>query len=277
MTTTAAPTVQPQSRAPLTMAELQASKPMVSPTKGLVGFTWVALKQILLNPFNLGFAILMPILMYLMFGNGQAYSDYSVGNGNVAAQVLVSMTLFGVLVAASSFAANVSLERVQGISRLYALTPLAPAAQLAGRIVAVLGVSLVVIAPTFTVGFFTDASMRFPTWVSSAAMILLATLVAVACGFGFGFAVRSDGAYAAASVVIVLSAFGAGMTIPLDQMGSFFQSAAPWTPLWGASQLALLPLNGWDQFTPQMLANFAIWTGMFGAMALWGLRRDTGR
>ena len=263
--------------APLTLEEAQALKPVVQPTKGLLRFTFQSFLQVILNPFNLGFALAMPTLMYMMFGANQPYSDFPVGNGNVAASVLVPMTLFGVMLAAGSFAANVGLERIQGVSRLYALTPLPASAQLLGRILAILGVCLVVVLVTFSVGFFTGAAMNPAAWVMSGVTVLVASLVAVACGFGLGFAVRSDGAFAAMSAVIVLSAFAAGMAIPLDQLGQFFQDLAPWTPLWGASQLALLPLVGWDDFTFRMALNFLVWTAAFGALAGWGLRKDRGR
>ncbi|WRS30984.1 ABC transporter permease [Actinomycetaceae bacterium MB13-C1-2] len=261
----------------LTLDEIRTKKPIVGPTKGLARFTYESFLQIVFNPFNLGFALLMPVLMYMMFGANQPYSDYAVGNGNVAAQVLVSMTLFGVLLTTASFAANVSLERTQGVSRLYALTPLTAPAQLAGRMVGILGVALVVILLTFTVGFFTGASMTLLTWIISALVILVVSAVAVACGFGFGFAVRSDGAFAAVSAVIVLSAFGAGMAIPLEQLGGFFQQIAPWTPLWGASQLALLPMLGWEELSFPKVLSFVLWTAAFGMLAVWGLRRDTRR
>ncbi|MFZ1381400.1 MAG: ABC transporter permease [Scrofimicrobium sp.] len=261
----------------LTLDEIRSQNPVVGPTKGLGRFIYESFLQIVFNPFNLGFALLMPVLMYMMFGANQPYSDQAAGNGNVAAQVLVSMTLFGVLLTTASFAANVSLERTQGVSRLYALTPLPAPSQLVGRLTGILGVALVVILLAFTVGFFTGASMTLPTWIMSALVILVASTVAVACGFGFGFAVRSDGAFAAVSAVMVLSAFAAGMTIPLEQMGGFFQEMAPWTPLWGASQLALLPLTGWGELSFSMILSFVIWTSVFGMLAVWGLRRDTRR
>lgn len=261
----------------LTLSEIKSQKPIVRRAQGLARFTYESFLQIVFNPFNLGFALLMPILMYMMFGANQPYSAHPAGNGNVAAQILVSMTLFGVLLTTASFAANVSLERIQGVSRLYALTPLSASAQLVGRMVGILGVALVVILLTFTVGLFTGASMDLSAWVMSAAMILVVSAVAVACGFGFGYAVRSDGAFAAVSAVIVLSAFGAGMTIPLEQMGRFFQDLAPWTPLWGASQLALLPMVGWGELSFPMVLSFVFWTATFGMLAVWGLRRDTRR
>lgn len=106
----------------LTKEVIATVKPTVRPSKGSARLAWVSFTQVLLNPFNVGFALALPSLMYLMFGANQDYSDYPVGNGNgnVAAQILLTMALFGVLMTTSSFAASVSLERAQGIGRLQA-------------------------------------------------------------------------------------------------------------------------------------------------------------
>lgn len=261
----------------LTAEQIRSQNPVVRPNRGLGRFIWVLFSGVFFNPFNIGFAILMPVIMYLMFGANQEYSDFSVGNGNVASQVLVSMTLFGMMMTTSSFAANVSLERAQGVSRLYALTPMSALFQLVGRMVAILCVGCVVVLITFGVGVATGASMLGVVWAQSVPILLAVSTVGIAIGFGCGFAVRSDGAFAATSAIVVLSAFGGGLTIPLDQMGAFFQSLAPWTPLWGAGQMVLLPIHGWENFTPNMLVNVAIWAALFIALAVWGLRRDTGR
>lgn len=261
----------------MNLAEIKAAKPLAPPARGLGHLIGAMFRQVALNPFNLGFALAMPVLMYLMFGANQEYSSYSVGSGNVAAQVLVSMTLFGVLLSSASFGASVSLERAQGVGRLYALTPLSATWQIVGRLIASVGVSSLVILVTYLVGHFTGAQMSGSAWVVTAILVMICSALASAIGFGCGFALRSDGAYAATSAVIVLSAFGAGMTIPLDQMGEFFQRLAPWTPLWGVNEIVIRPLFGWDGFTPNMVLSFLGWTGAFMALAIWGLRRDTGR
>lgn len=263
--------------AALSRDQINETKPVVPAGKGLAGFTFSSFTEVLLNPFNIGFAVLMPVLMYLMFGASQAYSSYSVGSGNVAAQILISMTLFGVLLTTASFGANVSLQRAQGVSRLYALTPMRPALQLLGRMLAIVAVGVVVVAVTFTVGALTGAQMAGWTWVMSIVMMIPSSLVGIMIGLGCGFAVRSDGAFAATSAIVVLGAFGAGLTVPLEQLGGFFQALAPWTPLWGAGQLALLPLVGWASVSPVMVVNLIVWMLLFSALAVWGLRRDTGR
>lgn len=261
----------------LTREQIATQFPPTPKTQGMWKLAGSAFLNILLNPFNLGFSIALPIFMYLMFGVGQPYSALSVGNGNAAAQVLVSMGLFGVLLATASFGAAIALERVQGISRAYALTPLGAGPQIISRLVANLCVSAVLVTFTFVVGACTGAKMAFWTWVASALVITTMSLLSSAIGFACGFAIRSDSAFAACSGVLVLSAFGAGMTVPIEQMGEVIQSISPWTPLWGAVRLSLLPLYGWEELSVGMIMSVVVWTGFFGLLAMWGLRRDTKR
>lgn len=261
----------------LSTIQIEAQFPVTPPARGMGKLAAVSFRQTLLNPFNVGFSLMMPIVMYLMFGASQPYSSLPVGNGNVAATVLVSMALFGVLLATASFGAAVSLERVQGISRAYALTPLSSSSQISARLLANTGVAGILVLITFIVGAGTGAQMAWWSWILSAVTIMVVSVLASAMGFAMGFLLRSDGAFAAVSGVLVLSAFGAGMTIPLDQMAAFFQNFAPWTPLWGAAQLVSLPVVGFGSFTWPMLISFLVWTGLFATLAVWGVKRDTRR
>lgn len=261
----------------LTTRQIRAEHPAVSGFRGLGRFSWVTLQNMLLNPFIVGFSLGMPVLMYLMFGANQDYSDISVGKGNVAAQILVTMTLFGTLLSAASLASGAALERSNGVSRMYALTPLSPVAQLAGRGIASVLLILSVTVVTFTVGFFTGAQMTAWTWLMSALMIVVASTVGAAIGIGLAFAVRSDTAYMAVSAVVVLSAFAGGLTLPLDQLGVFFQTIAPWTPLWGAGQIVQMPLLGWTDVSAGPWLNLVGWILAFSALGVWGIRRDTAR
>lgn len=233
--------------------------------------------KLLTNPFSLGFAIFLPIFMYLMFGANQSYSDLWQGNANIAATVLVNMTIYGTIMTASSMGANVSLERTSGVSRLFAMTPLSSTAQILARVVASLGISAVVIAVTYVVGYLTGARMHPQAWLLSAAMIVVLTILPAAIGLATGFTVRSDGAFSVTSAITVIGSFASGMFIPLEQMGSFFQHLAPWTPLYGIVQLVQMPLAGWDSFTWTWVLNYAAWTLFFAALASWSSRRDTGR
>ena len=253
------------------------ARPATSGLKGSPLIAWYAFWKLLTNPFSLGFAVFLPIFMYVMFGVGQSYSGLWTGHANVAATVLVNMAVYGSIMTTSSMGANVALERTSGVSRLYALTPISPLALTVARIVASLAISAVVITVTFTIGYATGARMEPMAWLTAGAMIIVVSALPACIGLAFAFAVRSDGAFAGTSAMTVVAAFASGMFIPLNQMGEFFQTVAPWTPFYGLVQMVQLPLYGWSEFKWGWVGGYLAWSVVFIAIAVWAQRRDTGR
>ena len=102
-----------------------------APSSGFKGFgvlTWFTFWKFITNPITISFSLILPILMYLIFGSGQSYAQNWGVHGNAAASVLANMTTYGVVLVASSMGANAALDRTMGISRLFALTPMRSAA-----------------------------------------------------------------------------------------------------------------------------------------------------
>lgn len=281
--TTATSPLLPGAPAPTTgpagtnLADAIRSRRPARPWHGFWRLTWFSFWKLLTNPFSLAFAIALPIFMYLMFGAGQDYADEPLAHGNVAASVLLNMAIYGAIMTTSSMGANVSLERTSGVTRLFALTPLSSTASIVARVVASMGISAVVISLTYAVGFATGAKMEGWTWVSTAALIVALSVLPAALGLAAGFAVRTDGAFSLTSIFTVIGAFGSGMFIPLDAMGSFFRSIAPWTPFSGIVNIVQMPLSGTDNFSWGWVANFVGWTLVFAVVAVVAQRRDTGR
>ena len=154
--------------------------------------TWKAFLKLVANPAMFGFALILPIFLYMMFGAGQEYSKEWAVNANVGATVLVSMTLYGVMIAGASAATVVALERTSGTSRLFALTPVSSGAFIFSRLVAAISMSAVVIAITYGVGYATGARMTPAAWIQSALIVLAAAMMSATLGLALGFLLRSD-------------------------------------------------------------------------------------
>ena len=255
---------------------LNLNRPRPNYVKGMLHTFFRALADNL-NPWNLGFAVGLPIMMYLMFGNGQEYSTTSVGNGNVAATILVSMSLYGAIITSSASGTNISVERAQGWSRQMALTPLPSGWYIAGKILAAISVAAIVVTITFTVGAFTDASMDTPVWFLSGAIVVLGSLSTAALGLAIGYLMKSEAAFGVMGGGVALLAFTSGMFLPVDQMGEFFQSIAPFSPLYGINKIALMPIYGWDSFEWQFVFNAVGWFLLFAILAVIGHKKDTAR
>lgn len=253
------------------------ARPVAPSWHGFWLLTWFSFWKLLTNPFSLGFALALPIFMYLMFGANQDYGTLPVAHGNVAATVLVNMAIYGSIMTSSSMGADVSLERTSGVTRLFALTPMSSLGIISARIVASMGITMVVVGSAYTVGHLTGAQMAGEAWPLTAGLIIVLSVLPAALGLATGFAVRTDGAFAATSLITVLGAFGSGMFIPLDQMGGFFERIAPWTPFNGIVNLVQMPLVGWETFQWSWIGNVAGWVLLFTAVAVSAQRRNTGR
>ena len=82
------------------------------------GFNLTVLKleirRLLRNRRTVIFALVTPSIFFLLFGLNAAYASESAGKGNVSAFILISMALYGAVLATTSGGAMVSIERAQG-------------------------------------------------------------------------------------------------------------------------------------------------------------------
>jgi ABC-2 type transport system permease protein len=97
---------------------------------GLGGFNLTVLRleirRLLRNRRTVIFAIIFPVVFFLAFGLNKAYANDKLPHGNVSAFVMISMALYGAILATTSGGAMVSIERAAGWSRQLRLTPLSP-------------------------------------------------------------------------------------------------------------------------------------------------------
>src|SRR5215472_5960575 len=91
------------------------------------------IRRVLRNRRNLLMTIVLPVFFFLLFGVTQSYDNGSLrgGHGNVSAFIMISMALYGAVLATTSGGAMVSIERAQGWSRQLRITPLSPVADVA--------------------------------------------------------------------------------------------------------------------------------------------------
>ena len=86
------------------------------------------IRRLLRNRRTVIFALLISAVFFLLFGVNKAYANKPLGHGNVSAFIMVSMALYGAVLATTSGGAMVSIERAAGWSRQLRLTPLSPTA-----------------------------------------------------------------------------------------------------------------------------------------------------
>jgi ABC-2 type transport system permease protein len=248
------------------------------------GFNLTALRleisRLLRNRRTVIVSMLMPAVFFLLFGLNSAYANDKAGPhalGNVSAFVMISMALYGAVIATTSGGAMVSIERAAGWSRQLRLTPLSPAAYVAMKAMTSLVLGLGSVVVVYIVGGVTGKpSMPMYLWAVTALCVWLGSLLFAAFGLFLGYLLPTENVMQIMGLIMVLLSFAGGLFIPLSQYPHALQVLAEYTPLYGLNQLAHAPLLN-DGVSGWWFVNLFAWLIIFSAGAAWRFRRDTAR
>jgi ABC-2 type transport system permease protein len=221
------------------------------------------------------FTLVFPAGLLLAFG-GQKGWDEQVGDGNVAAYILVSMALYGASPTAAAGGSMVALERSLGWSRQLRLTPLHPVAYILMKTLVALVLGAFAIAAVNCVGIVVGkASMPVSSWVLCAAVTLFCTLTFAALGLFAGFVVPGENAMQVLGPGLALMSFLGGVFIPLENYSPIVREVAYWTPMYGVAEIARSPLT--HELPWYAVLNAVGWFAVFVAGAAWRMSTDTAR
>jgi len=138
----------------------------------------------------------------------------------------------------------------------------------------IIGAASVVV--TTVVGAFAGAKLPLHARLTCIPLAWSCSLVFAAFGLFMGYLLPSDNVMQILGPVLALLAFGGGLFVPLDQMGSTFRHIAEFTPMYGVNQLVHAPLTG-TSFDVLWVVNVLVWLAIFVAGAAWRFRKDTAR
>ena len=232
------------------------------------------IRRRLRNRRSVFFSVLLPVAFFLMFTTTD-YSSTPYGNGNVVANMMIGMALYGALMTTTGAGAAVSTERASGWSRQLRLTPLKPIAYITAKAIVGMLISALAIGAVYACGPVRHAQMPAKVWTSSALIIWLGSLVFVAFGLFVGYLLPSDNAMQVVGPLMALLAFLGGMFIPLTP-GSTMDRIGSFTPMYGLHNLALWPM-GAESFSWWWVVNVLTWLAVFLGGAAWKMGRDTAR
>jgi ABC-2 type transport system permease protein len=247
----------------------------------LGGFNLTLLKlevrRLTRNPRTVIIAIVAPVLFFLLFGLNRSYDQITYGHGNLSAFVMVSVALYGAVLATTFGGAMVSMERSQGWSRQLRLTPLTPAAYIAIKVATALVLGATSVAAVYIIGAVTNkASMSVGLWIATGLSVWVGSLLFAAFGLFMGYLLPAENVMQLIGLIVGLLSFAGGLFIPLSQFAQTVQDVLKWTPLYGLNQLVHTPLlgNGVDW---TWVVNVLGWLIIFSAGAMWRFRKDTAR
>lgn len=237
------------------------------------------LRRMLRNKRTMIFAIALPVVFYLIFGQTINAGDQDLGagtHGNVTAFIMISMALYGACLATTSGGSMVSVERAQGWSRQLRLTPLSPVAYVITKAITAMALGAVSVLAVFVVGAITGkAQMPLWAWVSSALVVWVGSLMFAVYGLFMGYLLPTENVMQLLSFTLVIYAFAGGLFLDLSTTANWYQTFAKFTPLWGLNELVHAPILG--DFEWNALLNAVVWLGLFTAGAVWRFRKDTAR
>jgi ABC-2 type transport system permease protein len=234
-------------------------------------------RRLLRNRRTVIFAVISPVLFFLVFGLNKAYANDGAGHGNVAAFVMVSMALYGAVLATTSGGAMVSIERAVGWSRQLRLTPLSPAAYISIKMLTALVLGLISVVSVFAAGIISHKPhMPVYLWIVSGLCVWIGSLIFTAFGLFLGYLLPTENVMQFLGIGLALLSFAGGLFTPLSQFPHLFRTIAQFTPLYGLNQLVHTPQLGGNVHVA-WVANAIIWLVIFASGAVWRFRKDTAR
>lgn len=234
------------------------------------------LRRMLRNRRTAIFVLVMPPAFFLLFGGGEGNRTERVGDGNVTGYVLLSMAVYGAMLATTSAGAMVSIERAAGWSRQLRLTPLRPIAYIAVKIVVAMAMGAASVGATFAVGAISGARLPGSAWIASGVLAWSCALVFAGLGLFMGYLLPSENVMQFLGPLLALLSFAGGLFVPLDQFSGVLPTLAKFTPVYGVGELARYPLTHEGSLVAATV-NVLVWTVVFAAGAAWRFRRDTAR
>jgi ABC-2 type transport system permease protein len=238
-------------------------------------FLGLELRRLLRNRRTLVFTVVVPPAFFFLFG-GPSYSAQRAGHGNVTAFIMISLAVYGAMIATTSAGASVAVERAVGWSRQLRLTPLDPAAYVATKLLTAMVLGAMSVAVVLVAGALGGATMPVGSWIVSALVAWVCSLVFAAFGLFMGYLLPSENVMQLLGPLLAVLAFLGGLFVPLDVLGATFRTLAQYTPAYGVGVLAHTPLTG-DPVSVGAIVNVVVWTALFAGGAALRFRRDTAR
>lgn len=235
----------------------------------------IELKRMMRNRRTIIFTLVFPAALYFAIaGSDKTWND-SVGHGNEAAYIMVSMAVYGAALTAAATGAMVAIERALGWSRQLRLTPLNPVVYISmkGLVALVMGGLAVVVVNVISL---IQGRPQMPThiWIECAVLTLLCTMVFAAAGVFVGYLVPGENAMQILGPGLAIFAFLGNVFFPITE-GTTMWHIASYTPMFGIAEVSRAPLTG--DLPWYAVVNVVVWLAIFVGGAAWRMSKDTSR
>lgn len=235
----------------------------------------IELRRLFRNRRTVIFTLLLPAGLALAFGSQSGW-EQPVGEGNLAAYILISMAMYGAATTAAGVGSVVALERSVGWSRQLRLTPLNPVAYILAKAVVALAMGALSILTVNLIGMLQGkVEMPVSVWVTAMMVTLFCTLTFAALGVFAGYVFPRENAMQILGPGLALLSFLGGLFIPLSAYAPVVRHIAYWTPMYGVAEVTRAPLT--HELPWYAVVNAIAWFLIFIAGAAWRMSKDTAR
>lgn len=232
--------------------------------------------------------VAIPVMLFMMFGLPNARVTFPDGT-TLGALMMASFSAYGLLsLVIFSFGVDIANERGRGWLRLVRATPMPGWTYFAGKLaMSLLFASLILLVLFAVAVLFGGVRLSALRWLTIFGTLLVGGLSLSTLGFALGYLARPRAASTLGNLIHLPLAFASGFFFPLGQLPEFLRTLAPYLPTYHFGQLvwgAVGSPQAVRQFTgiaPSEPWTHALWLVgsfvIFGALALWGYRRDQGQ
>ncbi|RKR89256.1 ABC-2 type transport system permease protein [Micromonospora pisi] len=238
-------------------------------------FLLLEIRRVLRNRRTMIFILVMPAVFFLLFGLPQR--GQTLDNGSpVTGYIMISLAVYGAMVATTSGGGMVAVERALGWSRQLRLTPLRPAAYVTTKVLTAMVLGLIAVVVEFAVGAVSGVRLPAHVWLLAGLAAWIGSLVFAAFGLFVGYLAPAENVMQFLGPILAILAMFGGLFVPLEVLPHAMQEIAKFTPVYGLGEIARSPLTG-SGFTLASVANVLAWTVVFSFGAARLFRRDTQR
>jgi ABC-2 type transport system permease protein len=252
--------------------------PVASLGRVLAAQTWSELLIRWRLPAFSATSLALPVVLFSFFGLPFAGRPGPRGL-DAGAFLLASFGAYAVgQVMVFGFGIGVAVERGQKVDLLMRATPLPSGVYLAAKVLVGLLFGLLSVLVLFAYGSVAGGIQLGPSvWVGVIARLLAGSLPLIALGFAIGYRAGPNAAPAVANLVYLPLAFASGIFLPLEQLPTFVQRAAPYLPTYHYAQLAWSAVGAGREPVGTSVAWLAGYAVVFGWMAVRAYRREAER
>ncbi|MGI5181958.1 ABC transporter permease [Dactylosporangium sp. CA-152071] len=223
-------------------------------------------------PGLLIFAVLMPLLSYLLFTNlhGLTGQDKDVA----ATYTMVSMAGYGAIGALLNYASGVVVDRSIGWMRQLRLTPLSPVRVVVGKGLTAMATAIVpVVALCAAAVAVNGVRLDVGQWLAIVPLLWFGSLPFALLGLGMGYLATAQTVQPLNLLVYLGMSIVGGLWLPLDAMPGWVAAVGRWLPTHAYADMSWQVAFGGAPTGADVLT-LAAWLVAFTALAVAGFRRS---